>query len=65
MMLMMGLVIKIDGHAVRLYVPGQGDGHHNGLLAIGGVRLAHRQLLHSVRHQGQRLVVEAGWLEFN
>ena len=65
MMLMMGLVIKIDGHAVRICVPGQSDRHHNGLLPVGGVRLAHRQLLHSVRHQGQRLVVEARWLKFN
>ena len=54
-----------DGHAARLYVPGQGDGHHNSLLPIGGVRLAHRQLLHSVGHQGQRLVVQARWLKFN
>ena len=65
MMLMMGLVIKIDGHAVRLCVPGQGDGHHDSLLPIGGVRLAHRQLLHSVGHQGERLVVQVRWLKFN
>ena len=65
MMLMMGLVIKIDGHAVRLYVPGQGDRHHNSLLPVGGVRFAHRQLLHSVGHQGQGLVVQARWLKLN